>query len=196
MTLPAPPIPYDLDLRSYNLPMPIDAWAVRAWEWVLLPDVVKAARLQLMTWAWTNNPTGSLHNSSRMHNLVGIHPRSWKRLAPQVTADFVLCSDDRFYHPFLVEQAKLAWAQIKAIRARSKDGRLNVRSHEWKVLRAGIFARDDYTCHYCGKRGDKLECDHVIPVSRGGSNDPGNLVTACKPCNRSKGAKPLEEWLQ
>jgi 5-methylcytosine-specific restriction endonuclease McrA len=65
----------------------------------------------------------------------------------------------------------------------------------WAEIRAGIFKRDDYTCQYCGARGGKLECDHVTPLSRGGSNDDGNLVTACKPCNRSKRAKTPEEWL-
>lgn len=67
---------------------------------------------------------------------------------------------------------------------------------EWAVLRAKIFARDDYTCQYCGERGKRLECDHVVPVSRGGSSDEDNLATACFPCNRSKRDKTVEEWLQ
>lgn len=64
----------------------------------------------------------------------------------------------------------------------------------WKVLREQIFARDDYTCRYCGNRGVRLECDHVFPVSKGGLSEPDNLVTACYRCNRSKGAKTLSEW--
>jgi 5-methylcytosine-specific restriction endonuclease McrA len=67
---------------------------------------------------------------------------------------------------------------------------------EWDALRTTIFARDDYTCQYCSQRGGNLECDHVIPVSRGGTNEPTNLVTACLPCNRSKGTKLPQEWLQ
>lgn len=66
----------------------------------------------------------------------------------------------------------------------------------WMKLRAEVFARDDFTCTYCGERGGRLECDHVIPVSRGGSNDITNLTTACFPCNRSKRDKTVEEWLQ
>jgi len=75
-------------------------------------------------------------------------------------------------------------------------GRPRGSSAEWAALRSMIFERDDYTCRYCGERGGKLECDHVLPVSRGGSDDPANLVTACLPCNRSKHAKTPEEWLQ
>ena len=68
-------------------------------------------------------------------------------------------------------------------------------AHEWKELRATVFERDDYTCQYCGERGGKLECDHVMPVSRGGSNELENLATACKKCNRSKRAKTPDEWM-
>ena len=64
----------------------------------------------------------------------------------------------------------------------------------WRRIRAAIFERDDYTCQYCGEHGGKLECDHVMPVSRGGDHSNGNLVTACFSCNRSKRAKTVEEW--
>jgi hypothetical protein len=64
----------------------------------------------------------------------------------------------------------------------------------WRKIRAVIFERDDYTCQYCGERGKKLECDHVIPVSRGGSHTDDNLVTACFKCNRSKRDKLVHEW--
>ena len=64
----------------------------------------------------------------------------------------------------------------------------------WIKLRRQVFERDSFTCHYCAKRGVRLECDHVEPVSRGGSNDLANLVTACLPCNRSKRAKTVAEW--
>jgi hypothetical protein len=65
---------------------------------------------------------------------------------------------------------------------------------DWKIIKARILERDDYTCAYCGKRGVKLEPDHVIAVSRGGSHLDENLVAACVPCNRSKSNKLLEEW--
>jgi HNH endonuclease len=69
-------------------------------------------------------------------------------------------------------------------------------AHIWNELRSIIFARDNYTCRYCGVRGGNLECDHITPVSLSGSSELSNLVTACYSCNRSKGNKTLEEWLQ
>lgn len=68
-------------------------------------------------------------------------------------------------------------------------------AREWAVLRTRVFKRDGYTCRYCGSHGGRLECDHKKPVSRGGSNHPRNLITACFTCNRSKRSKALREWL-
>lgn len=64
-----------------------------------------------------------------------------------------------------------------------------------KKLRFEILTRDNYTCVYCG-RGSfdvELEVDHVVPKSKGGSNDPVNLVTACFDCNRSKSNRLISE---
>lgn len=43
-------------------------------------------------------------------------------------------------------------------------------------------------CVYCAVRLDQRNAtlDHVVPLARGGACDPGNLVTACGPCNRLK----------
>jgi hypothetical protein len=75
-----------------------------------------------------------------------------------------------------------------------KPGSDRPSSNIWRFIRAAIFARDDYTCQYCGERGKKLECDHVIPVAKGGSHDEDNLVTSCFKCNRSKRDKLIDEW--
>lgn len=50
-------------------------------------------------------------------------------------------------------------------------------------------------CAYCGRLGQRLTLEHIIPVTReGSSNDPWNLCLACRSCNSSKGDKLLEEW--
>lgn len=55
-----------------------------------------------------------------------------------------------------------------------------------------IYKRDDYTCQYCGSVKD-LTIDHVVPKSRGGSNNWDNLVSCCRKCNLKKGDKLLSE---
>jgi hypothetical protein len=61
-------------------------------------------------------------------------------------------------------------------------------------VRFAIFARDNFTCQYCGRMTPEviLEIDHILPRSEGGSDDPTNLVTSCFECNRGKGATILE----
>ncbi|MDH6199220.1 DNA-directed RNA polymerase subunit RPC12/RpoP [Mycobacterium frederiksbergense] len=57
-----------------------------------------------------------------------------------------------------------------------------------KRLRFEILRRDNHTCRYCGGTPPDviLTVDHVIPVALGGSDDPHNLVAACKDCNAGK----------
>lgn len=81
-------------------------------------------------------------------------------------------------------------------KSRIHGRKLDISQAEWASLRSSIFERDEYTCQYCGKKGGRLECDHVHPFSLGGHSVPENLVTACISCNRSKGAKMLSEWRQ
>lgn len=63
----------------------------------------------------------------------------------------------------------------------------------WKI-RLAVFRRDGFVCRYCGSSLGDFECDHVIPVSRGGETSVENIVVACRPCNGSKGNKLLVEW--
>jgi hypothetical protein len=65
------------------------------------------------------------------------------------------------------------------------------------ATRFAILKRDRFSCVYCGAHPPQveIEVDHFFPASRGGSDDAGNLVTACLPCNRGKGTMVLEnEW--
>jgi 5-methylcytosine-specific restriction endonuclease McrA len=61
--------------------------------------------------------------------------------------------------------------------------------------RANVYARDDHTCQYCGKRfaPSQLTFDHVLPVARGGRKAWDNIVTCCISCNRLKGDRAPEE---
>ena len=62
-------------------------------------------------------------------------------------------------------------------------------------LRDYIFTRDNYTCTYCQQVGHKLELDHIIPLSKGGTSLEENLTTACFKCNRQKRDKSVEEFM-
>lgn len=59
-----------------------------------------------------------------------------------------------------------------------------------------IAAKFDYCCAYCGVKPGRLDPDHVVPLSRGGSNTPSNLLPTCNLCNSSKCAMTLIEWAE
>jgi hypothetical protein len=67
----------------------------------------------------------------------------------------------------------------------------------YSFVRAGIWwsvlARDKWTCCSCGRsskeEGITLEVDHILPRSKGGTDDLDNLQTLCKKCNIGKSNK-------
>ena len=62
--------------------------------------------------------------------------------------------------------------------------------------RFNLFLRDGFACQYCGDPNE-LTFDHVIPRSRGGRTTWENIVTACAPCNLTKGGRtPREAQMQ
>lgn len=58
--------------------------------------------------------------------------------------------------------------------------------------RFNLFLRDEFSCQYCGGRGD-LTFDHVVPRASGGITSWENVVAACSPCNLRKGSKSLRQ---
>lgn len=62
---------------------------------------------------------------------------------------------------------------------------------QWTAIRVAILKRDEYLCAYCGKTATTV--DHVIPMSKGGTEDFTNLVACCKRCNFQKGVRSIQE---
>jgi len=62
-----------------------------------------------------------------------------------------------------------------------------------KARRFAIYSRDGHCCIYCGSE-ENLSIDHIVPRSKGGTDDEQNLATACRSCNSSKRDRDLIDW--
>jgi 5-methylcytosine-specific restriction endonuclease McrA len=94
-----------------------------------------------------------------------------------------------------------SWAERNPERARASRQANNARRRQRR--RGGDFTgaqwleileEFDHCCAYCQARPEQLEQEHVTPLSRGGQHTKGNIVPACRDCNRQKGARTLFEF--
>lgn len=79
-------------------------------------------------------------------------------------------------------------AKTRKARLRGSEGSYSLR--EWEDL----CEKYNYTCLRCGASGSDvcLTIDHVIPVSKGGSNTIDNLQPLCGSCNSKKNNKYID----
>lgn len=97
----------------------------------------------------------------------------------------VLHSDSKVFHTISASYTSPSVVRLKNHIKRPKP--------QLKLSRRSIFARDNYTCQYCGYRGNDLTVDHVIPKRMGGPTSWDNLVCCCKKCNTRKSDKTLAQ---
>ena len=92
-----------------------------------------------------------------------------------------------------LERAR-AYVRVSGNKRRASAAGRHFMFEEWEEL-----LRDyDGRCAYCGST-ERIEADHRIPLCRGGSNEIGNIVPACRRCNRRKHRKTEAEfraWLE
>ncbi|MFE4355120.1 HNH endonuclease [Kitasatospora sp. NPDC056800] len=72
---------------------------------------------------------------------------------------------------------------------KTKDRHSRGYDNEWLTNVKAAIAKRPY-CLWCMTKGDKdnpLTGDHIIPVSRGGTNEPRNIRVLCRRCNSRRG---------
>ena len=128
-----------------------------------------ALRLLLLE-TWVRGPVGNV----RLASVAGLTNEEWQVIKSAVLPLL------RGVQPRIVESLNYI---------RTFDGQ-RLPSADWHIVRSIVMERDRYACTYCGS-DKQLEADHILPLSRGGSNALVNLATACRPCNLSKGSKAV-----
>jgi 5-methylcytosine-specific restriction endonuclease McrA len=93
------------------------------------------------------------------------------------------------YKYYLAHKMEYAHYTVRRrARLRSADG--NYTTQEWIEL----CAKCDHRCLCCGRREPeiKLTVDHIIPISKGGSNSITNIQPLCGTCNNRKNNKIID----
>lgn len=89
-----------------------------------------------------------------------------------------------------------AWARIWYQKYRAAKRSATINSASIRVFVQTIMAKRTAVCYYCRRRVSvkQIEFDHMIALANGGAHSVENLCTACKRCNRQKGARSLQRW--
>ena len=148
----------------------------------VLPDAAFRSLLELVHRVSTildDGGDGSLPDNDRaLARLSGCHSlRVWRRVRSEIDQFFVVADG--------LWRLKEPWIEV---------GSAAIRPTIPAAIRSAVNDRHGPICTYCGTDEGPFDIDHILPLSRGGTNDPSNLTLACATCNRSKGAKTLREW--
>lgn len=117
---PAPLVPHEVDLSG------LGGFLLRT-DKLLSSELVALcspeegwAALMLWVRAWQQKPPASLPNDERVLASFSKTGRRWPKIREMAMRGFVLCSDDRWYHPVLAQEALAAWDRRVIFRERSE----------------------------------------------------------------------------
>lgn len=81
-----------------------------------------------------------------------------------------------------------SWLDVRKKRIREQGGHHSI--GEWETLKAQY----DWICLGCGKREPEIRLtrDHIVPISRGGTDNIENIQPLCKPCNSKKNTRLIK----
>jgi|WetSurMetagenome_2_1015567.scaffolds.fasta_scaffold34969_2 hypothetical protein len=164
-----------------------DSWGI-AMFWT--PDMIEAIRKAIREerpYLWPNyeyllsRPLGSTYSTRRLY-LFGNH--LWERSRKEWSLsndDFFLVIQDAVNK----ERRKMARLR-KSVKAGQVVSEFTSREAIEEDVRIFVWRRDNGRCVRCGSQ-ERLEFDHIIPVSKGGSSTARNIQILCERCNREKG---------
>lgn len=126
------------------------------------------------------------------------YPRQYKEALATLKSNQYLTNDLKYRVD--MELAHIAAEEEKVARkqreAAAKRGLMRKRRNGFSQKRAALMLalidRGGYQCSICDCQDD-LTIDHIVPLSRGGTDDLDNLRLLCRSCNSSKGDRAQQE---
>ena len=92
------------------------------------------------------------------------------------------------YNKYIESKSSVYFISIILISNYNINNYSKDRHHIPSSVKDKVWNRDGGKCVKCGSQKN-LEFDHIIPISKGGSNTARNIQLLCEKCNRSKGSK-------
>ena len=89
------------------------------------------------------------------------------------------------------DRGRFIRSEIQRVRYHKTRGDGTLTTSEWRE----ILVMYDGRCAYCYQPSEKLQLEHIHPLSKGGTHTADNVVPACPSCNYSKGSKSLLRWM-
>lgn len=175
-TLPAPPIPAEVDLRTFD-DMPLDVRALRDSD-TAAEVTDEAFRAAVMLWcsAWHQIPAASLPNDDqKLARLAGYgrDTRGWKRVREQALRGFQLCSDGRLYHLYMCAKAKKAFAKKNEQKVKANERWKDAKSRKTKKTgNATASAAADTAAQPGQSHGTSRGNSPAMPLNRGDLSPP------------------------
>ena len=156
MTLPAPLIPAEVDLRGHEwFPFFPERLRKSKW-WRRATDVARARNVMLWGEAWKSVPAGSLpDDDDELAEAAGFGMDAVAFIAAkaEIMAPWTLCSDGRWYQPTVCEQALNAWDRMDDRRKNARERQARRRARVGK----GVYLPDADQA--------RVTCDNA-PVTR------------------------------
>lgn len=171
--LPEPLVPIDTDLRHLDY-MPLKVAHLRDSDFTALVGA-EAFRAAVLLWCacWHQIPASSLPNDERLLcKLAGLgrDQKTWASVRDEAMRHFVLCSDDRFYHPFIADLVIVAIESTKGKKKQTKNA-TEARLRRLEENRRRNEEKNNVTSHVTStkrkeenRREDKgSESEHPLP---------------------------------
>ena len=113
---------------------------------------------------------------------VGVNHDTYERRAPE---DIAYVRRWQAAHPERRNAICLDYSHRRRASLAASSGEFSVAEFETLCIAVGD------RCMSCGRQ-IRLAADHVVPLSRGGSNNIGNIQPLCRQCNSKKGTQTID----
>lgn len=199
--LPAPLVPGGVDLNDFDY-MPFEVRRLlRSQFWInaMVKDPrIAAVSINLYAEAWHQIPAGSLPNDDAvLARFAMVDFATWLDIRAAVLEPWVLCSDNRWYHPVLAEKAEGCWQKMRGREAKKEAfrKRQSMRAHKrWR----GTSDEGSDAGRIAGRNANKGEEEtEGDSENLPSSYELSGKVTATDPSERPKRRSypaEFEEW--